>query len=166
MKRSTRHSCTAADIFPNQPQPTTATAMNKTMNLKNPPPLTEAEHAEVEAFRTEIRQRPGYHLARVWIEKRELPTSPPTRHPMTVSHIASIIKTATGAALHDETVMTALEDSGIEITGLVRFRNGDISAECFVDEDNVLDVMSQKHHGVLPAPRFQLWSDDIEGPLQ
>ena len=129
------------------------------------PPLTEAEHAEVEAFRTEIRKRPGYHLACVWIEKRGLPTSPPTRHPMTVSHIANIIKLHTGAALNDETVMTALEDCGIPITGLVRFRNGDITGEVMVDEDNVLDVMSQKHHGALPAPRFQVCSDD-EGWLQ
>jgi hypothetical protein len=129
------------------------------------PKLTDADLAEVEAFRAEIRRRPGYRLARVWIAQRQLAMLPPTHYPTGAAHVANIIEMHTGAKLEDVTIAVALEDAGVPVAGAVRYRNGDVGVEFWLDERQILDVVEQRNHGALPRPRFKLWSDDV-GSLQ
>lgn len=125
------------------------------------PTLTDADRREADAIRPAIRCRPGYRLARAWADDRLIGPAP-TPYPTTLARIAEAIGRSTGARLEIETVAVALEDSGIPLLGLKRYRDGTIDGEVAIDEHAVLDTIGQ-----VPArPWGLVWSDDEAEALQ
>ena len=122
--------------------------------------LTPADHAAIDALRAEIRTRPGYRLARAWIDTR-LTGPAPTPIPTTIARIAEAMERSTGARLAVETVTVALEDSGIPLLGLTRYRDGTIDGEVSIDETAVLSTIGQ-----VPPPWGVVWSDCQPGLVQ
>ena len=129
-------------------------------------PLTPAEEQAVDAIVAEIRQRPGYFLARAWIDRTGLATSPPTDDPTGVYRICSALQHATGAQLTEETVAVALEDAGVRLTGFRQCRDGTHTVDAVIDERIVLDQQRDKIHGVPASTRCRVYSDDQRGPTQ
>jgi hypothetical protein len=138
---------------------------SKTTTMKTPT-LTAAERAEADQIAAEIQKRPSYRFARAWIARTGLATAPPTRHPTSVSHMASLLELGTGAKINLETLIVALEDSGIPIISVRRCRDGSLDVDVMVDERLVLDPIEQKHHGIVQRPFARIWSDDDIGVVQ
>jgi hypothetical protein len=139
---------------------------SKTTTMKIPLTLTDAERAEALEIAAEIQMRPSYRFARAWIARTGLATAPPTRHATSVNHMASLLELGTGAKINLETLVVALEDSGIPIISVRRCRDGSIDADVMVDERIVLDPIEQKHHGIVQRPFARIWSDDDIGVVQ
>jgi hypothetical protein len=97
---------------------------------------------------TEVRSRPAYHLACIWLEDNAMTAQGPrTAHEnIDVSWLANIVRLLTGADILEETWLVALNDRGF------RSRLAPRGLRTNLDERVLLDVIPQTYPGV---PRLQ-----------
>lgn len=125
--------------------------------------LTDQDRHEAETILAEIRRRPAYILACVWLERvalaRPEPFGKPDQIPngwVTVDRVVNILHAHFGGHVHEETMLAALADKGFAV------RDSRRGAETNLAEAVLLDAWQSTDFGKRPPRSLTEFSDPTD----